>query len=174
MFLSLCPRGWVTHGRFRRPFLFSKKKKKKFFSNLNIKNRMIISTHTHIYVCRKSKIDCMTPCRELTWNFQPVRNKKIEKNTHQRKKITCTRQYLRGSTICLCPWSCRDFTIIREKYKVWQHSVSVSQKWQQQTLITKIEFSTSCAQDSQWATKWAKTFSAQAFALWTKPQKIFY
>ena len=34
-----------------------------------------------------------------------------------KKTITCTRQYLRGLAICLYTWSCRDFTIIREKYK---------------------------------------------------------
>ena len=33
----------------------------------------------------------------------------------KKKKITHTRQYLRGSAICIHPWSCRDFTIIREK-----------------------------------------------------------
>ena len=32
-----------------------------------------------------------------------------------KKTITRTRQYLRGSAICLCPKSCKDFTIIREK-----------------------------------------------------------
>ena len=53
-------------------------------------------------------------CRELTWNCQPVRNKNKE-NTRQRKTITRTRQYLRGSAICLHPQSCRNFTIIREK-----------------------------------------------------------
>ena len=38
-------------------------------------------------------------------------------------------------------------------------SLSLSQKLQRQTLITKVTFSTSCAQDSQWAP-------------WTKSQKI--
>ena len=33
----------------------------------------------------------------------------------KKKKITHTRKYLRGLTICLRPQSCRDFTIIREK-----------------------------------------------------------
>ena len=51
-------------------------------------------------------------------NFQPVRNKKIEKNTRKRKTITRTRQYLRGSAICLRLWSCRDITIIKEEYRV--------------------------------------------------------
>ena len=37
-------------------------------------------------------------------------------------------------------------------------------KLQQQTLITKATFSISYAQDSQWATKWAKIFSAQVVA----------
>ena len=56
-------------------------------------------------------------------NSQPVR-KKIEKNTHQRKTITRTRQYLRGSTIYLHPQSCMDITIIKEEYKV-QHSATI-------------------------------------------------
>ena len=48
-------------------------------------------------------------------------NKKQRKYTQKKKKkktITRTRQYLRGSAICLRPWSCRDFTIIMEEYRV--------------------------------------------------------
>ena len=55
---------------------------------------------------------------EINPNSQPMRNKKIEKSTRQRKTITWTRQYLRGSVICLCLRSCKDFTIIKEEYKV--------------------------------------------------------
>ena len=51
-------------------------------------------------------------------NSQPVRNKKIEKNTCKRKTITRTKQYLRGSAICLHPRNCRDITIIKEEYRV--------------------------------------------------------
>ena len=40
----------------------------------------------------------------------------------KKKKITCIRQYLRGSAICLRPQSYKDFTIIRKKYKVRQYS----------------------------------------------------
>ena len=53
-----------------------------------------------------------------------MRNKKIKikkknrENTRQRKTITHIRQYLCGSAICLRPWSCRDFTIIRKKLQV--------------------------------------------------------
>ena len=54
--------------------------------------------------------------RELTRNSQPVRDKNRENTT--KKTITRTRQYLRGSVICLHSWSCSDFTIIKEKYKV--------------------------------------------------------
>ena len=56
-----------------------------------------------------------------------MRNK-IEKRHVKKKIIIHTRQYLRGSAICLRPRSCRDFTIIREKYKVRQYSFSVSLK----------------------------------------------
>ena len=36
----------------------------------------------------------------------------------KKKTITRTRQYLRGSTICLRPRNCRDITIIKEEYRV--------------------------------------------------------
>ena len=49
----------------------------------------------------------------ITQNSQTY-EKQNRENTCQRKIITRTRQYLRGSVICLRPWSCRDFTIIRE------------------------------------------------------------
>ena len=62
-----------------------------------------------------------------------------------KKIITRTRQYLRGSAICLHPRSCRDFTIIREKYRV-QVAATVfplSQKHgnntHNKTLITKVQ-----------------------------------
>ena len=51
-------------------------------------------------------------------NSQPMRNKKNRVNTRQRKTITRTKQYLRGSAICLRPQSCKDITIIREEYRV--------------------------------------------------------
>ena len=90
-------------------------------------------------ICKTSHLNCLPNkfnwcinfhtqlCRELTQNSQLVRNKNRE-NTRQRKIIICTRQYLHGSAICLCPRSCRDFTIIREKYKVRQYSVSCISK----------------------------------------------
>ena len=56
-----------------------------------------------------------------------MRNK-IEKTHTKEKIITRTRQYLCDSAICLRPQSCRDFTIIRERYKVRQYSFSLSQK----------------------------------------------
>ena len=46
----------------------------------------------------------------------------------KKKIITRTRQYLCGSVICLRLQSCRDFTIIKEKYKVRQYSFSLTQK----------------------------------------------
>ena len=56
-------------------------------------------------------------CRELNLNLNLWGTKNRE-NTRQRKTITRTRQYLRDSVICLRTRSCKDFTIIREKYKV--------------------------------------------------------
>ena len=43
-----------------------------------------------------------------------MRNK-IEKTHVKEKIIIRTREYLCSSAICLCPQSCRDFTIIREE-----------------------------------------------------------
>ena len=41
--------------------------------------------------------------------------KQNKQRKHMSKKtITRTRQYLRSSAICLCPRSCKDFTIIRK------------------------------------------------------------
>ena len=50
-------------------------------------------------------------CREFNLNPNLWETKTNRENTRQRKTITRTRQYLRGSAICLCPQSCRDFTI---------------------------------------------------------------
>ena len=82
----------------------------------------------------------------LTRNSQHVRNKKNRENTCQERKnkktITRIRQYLRGSAICLRPQSCRDFTIIRKKYKVRLQFFSFSRMTTtiEQTLITKNGF----------------------------------
>ena len=75
-----------------------------------------------------------------------MRNKKNRENTRQRKTITRTRQYLRGSTICLCPRSCKDFTIIGEKYKVRLQCFTLSLKMTttMKTLITKNSFYILC------------------------------
>ena len=75
-----------------------------------------------------------------------------------KKTITGTRQYLCDLAIYLHPRSCRDFTIIREKYKVWQYSFYLSQKLQQRNPNHQNTFSTSCTQDSQWATNGPKKF----------------
>ena len=71
-----------------------------------------------------------------------MRNKKNRENTRQRRTITRTRQYLCGSAICLRPQSCRDFTIIREEYRVQKlrlqyFFLSPSRMWQQQPTISK-------------------------------------
>ena len=81
----------------------------------------------------------------LTRNSQHVRNKKNRENTYQEKKkktITRTRKYLRGSVICLRTQGCRDFTIIRENYKMRLQFFSLSRTTTttEQTLITKKGF----------------------------------
>ena len=68
--------------------------------------------------------------RKLTQNSQTC-EKQNRENTCQRKNITCIGQYLCGSAICLCPRSCKDFTIIKEKYTKCGHIVFfLSQKLQ--------------------------------------------
>ena len=61
-------------------------------------------------------------------NSQPMRNKKKKEKTHakEKKTITRTRQYLRGSIIYLYPRSYRDITIIREEYRVQQSAIIFS------------------------------------------------
>ena len=82
---------------------------------------------------------------------------KIEKTHAKEKIITRTKQYLRGSAICLHPRSCKDFTIIREKSTKCGNTVffffSLSQRLHQETIITKTTVSISYIQDSQLATK---------------------
>ena len=65
-----------------------------------------------------------------------------------KKTITRTRQYLRGSAICLRPRSCKDFTIIREntimhkntlkKPKSQLHPSTLSHKKQKQKLTASL------------------------------------
>ena len=71
-----------------------------------------------------------TNCRELNKIPRFVRCKNKEKN-----KNNYTRQYLRGSAIYLCSQNCRDFTVLKEKYKIQQYSF-LSKK-QHKTLISK-------------------------------------
>ena len=64
----------------------------------------------------------------------------------KKKTITHTRQYLHGSAICLRPQSCRDFTIIREEYRVqdaatiFSLSLKHSNTTHNETLITLNRF----------------------------------
>ena len=112
-------------------------------------------------------------CRELAQNSQTY-EKQNRKNTHQKKKIiTRARQYLRGLAICLDSQSCRDFTISRKKYKCGSTIFFSLKKLHQQkrTLITKVAFSISWAQDLQWATKQAKFFFPGGIALTPEPPK---
>ena len=88
-------------------------------------------------------------CWEFNRNSKHVRNKKIEKKNAKRKTITLTRQYLRGSAICLRPQSCRDFTIIKENYKVRLQCFSFSKTTRRQNPNHKKKMAfISSAQDS--------------------------
>ena len=93
-------------------------------------------------------------CREFNqnpnlWETKKKKEKKKEKEKRKKhtpkqkkKKITCIRQYLCGSAICLRPRSCRDFTIIREKYKLRLQcfSLSLGKTDNNKTLIIKLHF----------------------------------
>ena len=111
-----------------------------------------VAYSSFILLCRYESglLHLGTSCRELARNSQPVRNKNRE-NTRQRKTITRTRQYLRGSAICLRPRSYRNFTIIKEKIQNAATVFLLSRKLQQPNPNNQNTFSTSCAQNSQWA-----------------------
>ena len=83
------------------------------------------------------------------------KQKNRENKTPKKKTITRTRQYLRGSVICLCPRSCKDFPIIKENYNMWLQCFSLSKTTTRQNPNHKKKKTVfiSCAQDSQWATK---------------------
>ena len=81
----------------------------------------------------------------LTKKFQPMRNKTNRENTRQRKQshaqdnIYVVRQF----AICLRLRSCKDFTIIRKKYKMLLQCFSLSKNDNNdnnKTLITKNVF----------------------------------
>ena len=107
--------------------------------------------------------------------WETKKKKKNRENACQIKAITRTKQYLHGSTICLHPWSCRDFTIIKEKNIKCGYNIffSLSRNTTTTNLNLKFAFFTSYAQDSQWATKHAKIFlffqGALAWACRLKP-----
>ena len=127
-----------------------------------------------------------------------MRNK-IEKTHAKEKLITRTRQYLRGLAICLHQRSCKDFTIIREKYKC-DCTVFLSLKklhQQKRTLIIKVAFFISAhriyngLQNGPIFFSWGHCpcprtpkrlvhehyglgLSTQVSIPWTKPQKISY
>ena len=69
---------------------------------------------SYLNLTLSSDTNC-TSCRELTWNFQTYEKQNRENTRPKKIIITFIKQYLRGSAICLCPRSCRDFIIIREK-----------------------------------------------------------
>ena len=50
----------------------------------------------------------------------------------KKKTITRTKKYLHGSAICLHPRNCKDFTIIKEIYKVRLQCFSLSKRRRQQ------------------------------------------
>ena len=113
---------------------------------------------------------------------------KNRENTRQRKTITHTRQYLRGSAICLRPQSCRDFTIIKEEYRVQDAATIFSltlkhgNTTHNKTLITQSRFQYKNGPKKFSRGRCPRTpkrlvhehsdlgLSAQASALWTKPQ----
>ena len=106
-----------------------------------------------------------------------MRNKIEKTHTEGKKIITRTKQYLRGSAICLRPWNCRDFTIIKEKNikcgsKVFQslkNNDNTQNPNHQKTVLHPAHRIHNRLQNK------LKNFArgtAQASAPWTKPQKI--
>ena len=95
-----------------------------------------------------------------------MRNKKLEKTHSKKKKKSHAQDNI---------YTVHQFTYVHKvtgisllsKKKIQSATVQFfySKKRQQQTLITKTAFSTSCAQDSQWATKRAKFFFLGALPL---------
>ena len=70
---------------------------------------------------------------EIQLKFQTCeKQKNREKKTAKRKTITRTIQYLRGLAICLCPQSCRNFTIIKKNYNVQLQCFSFSKTTRRQ------------------------------------------
>ena len=101
-----------------------------------------------------------------------------------KKTITHTRQYLRGSTICLHPRNCKDFTIIREEYRVQDAAtifiLSISKKaatTQHKTLKLESQFHKNglngpkkkFSQERCPQTPRGLSMSAPAWACWPKP-----
>ena len=132
-------------------------------------------------------ISCVLPLGN-NYEIPNLWETKIEK-THAKEKQSHIKQYLRSSAICLRPRSCRDFTIIREKYKVWQYSFSLSQKLQRQNpnhqsyvfyiMCTRFTMDYKTGQIFFQGTPkrlvhehYSLGLSTQAFTIWTKPEKI--
>ena len=108
-------------------------------------------------------------CRELTWIPNLWERKKIEKthineNNHTHKTIFTWFGNLPTSM------ELQGFNYYQgKKYKVWLRCFFSLKKHDNQTLISKLQFFTSCAQDSQWTTKRTKKFFMGALPL--DPQK---
>ena len=99
------------------------------------------------------------PCREFNLKFPTYEKQKNRENTHQRKTITRTRQYLHGLANCVHHGVIRILLLSGKNTSAVVQCFNLSKTTTIKTLITKTAFSTSCAQDSQWATKRAKNFS---------------
>ena len=106
-----------------------------FFTLLDVWNYWMV-LHTFVFydsICWAK----FAKCRELNRIPNLWETKNREKTRKKKKKtITRTRQYLRDSAICLRPRSCRDFTIIREEYRVQLTATifSLTQKHSNNTL----------------------------------------
>ena len=95
----------------------------------------------------------------LTRNSQPMRNKKIEKIHNKEKQLHAQDNIYMVWQITYVHRVTRISLFSRKNTSVAVQCFNLLKTTTIKTLITKIAFSTSCAQDSQWATKWAKKFS---------------
>ena len=95
----------------------------------------------------------------LTWNSQPMRNKKIEKIHTKEKQLHAQDNIYMVWQIAYAHGVTRISLLSGKNASAAIQCFNLSKTTTIKTLITKTTFSTSCTQDSQWATKRAKNFS---------------
>ena len=91
------------------------------YSDIGINRKIWESFHSWwpIYIPKKGYWTLFYREFNLNPNLWETKTNREKTNAKEKKKtITHTRQYLRGLAICLRPRSYKDFTIIREEYRI--------------------------------------------------------